>query len=299
MRAELTSSTPTISALLGAGRALFGRAEASPRLDAEVLLGHVLGQNRVWLMTHGDSGVTAGQAERFLEMIRARKAGQPVAQLTGQREFWSLILRVTPDVLTPRPDTELLVECALGLREHRQPARVLDLGTGSGAVALALAVERPDWAIVATDISAAALEVAAGNARAAGISNILMIQGDWLAAVPGQRFDMIVANPPYLADHEWAESDPELQFEPRQALAGGVDGLEAIRVIAAGAPAHLLPGGWLLLEHGMRQGESIRALLRESGYQEIRTSRDLAGLPRITQGRHAGACERAAATLLK
>jgi release factor glutamine methyltransferase len=228
--------------------------------------------------------VTANQSERYQAMLQARRAGRPVAQLTGEKEFWSLRLQIDENVLTPRPESELLVERALGRIPADQPARVLDLGTGSGAVALAIASERPRCEVTATDISARALVIAETNARANGIGNIRFAAGDWLTAVPGRMYDVIVSNPPYIADDEWPATDRELRFEPRLALAGGTEGLDAIHSITSGARAHLCAGGWLIIEHGMAQGDAVRALFAAAGFGHITTCADLAGLPRLTEG---------------
>ncbi|MCK6370942.1 MAG: peptide chain release factor N(5)-glutamine methyltransferase, partial [Gammaproteobacteria bacterium] len=283
MHAETQSPAATIEALLRAGVRLLEAASPSPRLDAEVLLAHVLGRTRIDLFRSREAPVEAAAAARFLDLVSMRREHRPVAQLVGRREFWSLDLEVTANVLVPRPETELLVERALALAPADPAPGVFDLGTGSGAIALALASERPAWRIVATDCSAAALEVARRNARRLGCAGVSFALGDWYAAVPGGRFDLIVSNPPYIADHEWAGADPELAFEPRGALAAGADGLDHLRRIAAGAPHHLLPGGALLVEHGACQAEAVRALLAQAGLTAIGTSVDLSGQPRVSE----------------
>lgn len=284
MRTETQSPAASIEALLRAGLHLLGGTSPTPRLDAELLLAHALGCERSRLFARRETTVEPQARERFLALIAERRRHRPVAQLIGRREFWSLTLGVTADVLSPRPETELLVELALQRLPAQAPVRALDLGTGSGAIALALASERGHWRIVATDRSPAALEVATRNAAALGIDTVHFAAGDWYAAVPGGVFELIVSNPPYIADPEWALTDPELAFEPRQALAAGADGLDALRVIIAGAPARLAPGGWLLVEHGATQGEAVRGLFTAAGFGSIGTSADLAGLPRVSSG---------------
>lgn len=289
MAVETQSAThvteSSIEALLRAGVRLLAGSSESPRLDAELLLAHVTGRDRAALFAHREAKLAAPDTRRFMEALHARLAGRPVAQIIGHREFWTLDVAVTPDVLTPRPDTEVLVERALSHLPAVGARRVLDLGTGSGAVALAIARERPDCNVLATDASPAALAVAAGNASANGIGNVRFATGHWYEAASGQRFDVIVSNPPYVAAHEWAQADPALAFEPRAALDGGADGLDALRAIVGGAKAHLEPDGWLLLEHGHTQGPAVRALLAAAQLTALATHADLAGLPRVTEGR--------------
>jgi release factor glutamine methyltransferase len=214
-----------------------------------------------------------------------RAAGEPLAYLTGRREFWSLDLAVTPDVLIPRPETELLVELALQRIPRNVKVDIADLGTGSGAIALALAHERPLTRVLATDASAATLTVARDNAARLRNGNIEFAQGDWCAALGNRKFDLIVSNPPYIADKDAHLQQGDLRFEPRAALASGADGLDAIRVIVHGAPAHLKPGAWLMFEHGHEQGLAVRDLLEKSGFVEVFTERDLEGRERVTGGR--------------
>ena len=254
---DIPSAGPTIEALLRAGVRLLSDRSQSPRLDVELLLAHAAGCTRGQLYARRTDSLDRSADGRFRDLLDARRAGRPVAQLIGQREFWSLSLKVTPDVLTPRPDTETIVECALARLPAGSTARILDLGTGSGAIALALAAERSGCRIVATDLSPAALEVARDNAAAQGNSTIIWRQGDWWQAVPGDCFDLIVSNPPYIADPEWPQCDPELAFEPRMALDGGRDGLDAIRSIVREGCVHLNAGGSLLIEHGSRQDSAV------------------------------------------
>ena len=260
-------------------------ARLGERADAEALLLHVLGQPRSWLFAHADDTLDMDVRTAFEALVARRAAGEPVAYLTGRRGFWTLELEVTPATLIPRPETELLVELALERLPRDAVCRVADLGTGSGAIALALASERPQAQVIATDASAEALAVARRNARRLGIGNVQFAQGDWLTPLADERFALIVSNPPYIeaADPHLAQGD--LRHEPAAALASGVDGLDAIRRIVAGAPAHLGAGGWLLLEHGWNQGDAVRALLREAGYAAVFTAQDLEARDRVSAGR--------------
>jgi release factor glutamine methyltransferase len=262
--------------------------------DAEWLLSHVLGQSRGWLYAHGDDELDAAAEARFAELLARRIAGEPVAYLVGRRGFWCFDLKVTPATLIPRPETELLVELALERLPTGQVLSIADLGTGSGAIALALAHERPDARVIATDASFAALEVAEGNARALGLENIAFLQGDWLAPLRGEAFDLIASNPPYIAAADAHLEQGDLRFEPPAALASGADGLEAIRVIVRDAPSHLVSGGWLLLEHGWEQGEAVRELLTGAGLIDVGTARDLEDRDRVSYGRLGGAVRDAA-----
>jgi release factor glutamine methyltransferase len=280
--------TATVARLLAAAEDRLRATSDTARLDAEIMLAHVLGVGRGNLLARADRVTTGAQAQAFEQLVSRRVAREPVAYLTGQRGFWSLDLLVDPRVLVPRPDTELLVELALDRVPAGGPPRVLDLGTGSGAIALAIASERPEACVVATDDSADALIAARANAVVLELDQVGFREGAWLDAVAGEApFDVIVSNPPYLA-----ESDPhlvgsELAFEPRDALVAGPTGLEALQVIACGAPAHLAPGGWLLLEHGFEQGATVRKLLAAAGLEGVETVRDLAGRERVTLGRAA------------
>jgi release factor glutamine methyltransferase len=260
------------------------RGNALPRLELTILLAHALGMTRTALLANADETLTASAADRFRQLVARRTAGEPIAYLVGNREFYSLDLTVTPDVLIPRPETEHLVDAALdSLRAAEGHRSVLDLGTGSGAIAIAIARNHPDATVVAIDVSSAALRVAETNARRQGV-DIELIRSDWYEAIGARRFDIIVSNPPYVrADDPHLESG-DVRFEPRVALVSGGDGLAAIRRIVAGAPAQLADGGRLLFEHGYDQGEVARRLLEMAGFTGIRTFVDLAGHERVSGG---------------
>jgi len=257
--------------------------------EAALLLRYVLGRSAAWLYAHGDAVVDGADATRFRALVARRAAGEPVAYLTGRRGFWTLDLAVTPDTLIPRPETELLVEQALQRLGSEAEARVADLGTGSGAIALAIAAERPLARVAAVDRSAGALAVARANALAHGLEGrVEFLAGDWFAPLQGRRFDLVVSNPPYIAEGDPHLARGDLRYEPAPALASGPDGLDAIRTIVAAAPRHLLPGGWLLLEHGFDQGAAVRGLLEARGFAEVATVPDLEGRDRVSLGRAAG-----------
>jgi release factor glutamine methyltransferase len=266
------------------------RASPLPALEARVLLMHVLGWRRTELITRGDTPLEAARVEAFRTLEGRRVKGEPIAQLVGAREFYGLDFDVTPDVLIPRPDTELLVETALAALEGIARPRVLDLGTGSGAIAVALASARPDARIWAVDRSPAALEVAARNAaklldaqRPGGA--LVFVAGSWYDTLdPALRFEAIVSNPPYIASRDPHLEQGDLRFEPRGALTDEADGLTALRAIVAGASARLMPGGVLWMEHGYDQSAAVRALLIEGGFEDVRSERDLAGIERISGG---------------
>ena len=266
---------------------LLRQAAAIDRVDAEWLLAHSLQIPRSWLFAHSGDAVPAEAAVRFAALLARRQAGEPVAYLTGSQGFWTLDLAVSPATLVPRPETELLVERALARIPVNSASHVADLGTGSGAIALAIAKERPHTAVIATDASAAALEVARGNAARNGITNVEFREGDWLAPLAGETFDLIASNPPYIAEGDPHLDRGDLRFEPPTALSSGKDGLDAIRSIVRDAPARLAPGGWLLLEHGWDQGALVRALLEAAGFIDVETAHDLEGRDRISLGRKA------------
>ena len=262
----------------------------SARLDAELLLAHALGQGRTWLLAHADDVLAADASARIEPLIAARARGVPIAYLLGRRGFWTHELEVTLDTLIPRPETELLVELALariardGIGPDRS-VRILDLGTGSGAIALAIAAERPLAHVTALDVSEEALIVARRNAATLRLRNVEFVLGDWCATLAAQRYEVIVSNPPYLAEDDPHLQTGDLRFEPRLALVSGIDGLDAIRRIANAAPAHLHSGGWLLIEHGWTQAAAVRELLIAAGLCELETQRDLQQRDRVTLGR--------------
>lgn len=267
-----------------AERRLIGTSD-SPRLDAELLLTHVLDRPRSHLYAWPERRLPAECIVRFEQLIERRQRGEPIAYLIGRREFWSLELEVTPDTLIPRPETELLVELALARLPGDAAVEVADLGTGSGAIALAIARERPLARIVATDDNPATLAVAERNARRAGLDNVVFARGDWCTALPDRRFDLIMSNPPYIAADSDDPQRDDLRFEPRDALIAGADGLDALRTLIDQAPAHLVAAGWLLLEHGFDQGEAVAALLSARGFAEVSTHSDPAGHDRVGMGR--------------
>jgi release factor glutamine methyltransferase len=253
-------------------------------IDAEFLLLHVLRKPRSWLFAHRDDLGSEAASAAFQTLVGRRAAGEPVAYITGQRGFWRFDLAVSPATLIPRPETELLVELALERLPQHRPLRIADLGTGSGAIALALAFERPRAQVVATDASAAALDVARANATALQLRNVEFREGDWFAPLAGERFDLIASNPPYVALGDPHLDEGDLRFEPASALSSGADGLDALRAITRRAPAHLGDDGWLLVEHGWDQGAAVRGLFAAVGFIEVETAHDLEGRDRVTLG---------------
>lgn len=258
------------------------------RVDAQMLLRHALNASRAWLIAHADQPLTNEEQACFDSLLQRRLKGEPVAYILGRREFYGLEFIVAPGVLIPRPDTETLVDAALKLIPETSSAswRILDLGVGSGAIAIAIAVNRPDAQVTGIDQSAEALAITRKNAELLAASNLRLLQSDWFSAVEGETFDIIVSNPPYIAVADPHLEQGDLRFEPHSALASGADGLNDIRRIVALAPAHLNHDGWLLLEHGYDQAERVAGLLKEAGFSEIGHATDLAGIQRVTLGRY-------------
>lgn len=274
----------TSGELLASALNALGDGPSSARLDAEVLLAHALDKARTRLRGWPEDPVSASQAAHYRELIARRARGEPVAYLTGVREFWSLPLEVTPETLIPRPETELLVELALSLTPADEPLTIADLGTGSGAVAAAIASERPACQVIATDACPGALAVARRNLARLALDNVSLRQGNWCEALVGQRCALIVSNPPYVASADDHLTRGDVRFEPRLALSAGDDGLDAIRVIAESAAAHLLAGATLLVEHGHDQGPAVQHLFRRHGFQHVRSYKDLGGNDRVAAG---------------
>lgn len=254
------------------------------RLDAELLLAAALGKSRSFLHTWPERIVPSEAALLFSEYLRRRRSGEPVAYILGQQGFWNLDLEVAPHTLIPRPDTELLVETALALLPAT-PARVLDLGTGSGAIALALASERPAWTVTAVDRVLEAVALAERNRQRLDLRNVTVLSSHWFSALDDERFELIISNPPYIAATDPHLAEGDVRFEPASALVAGHDGLDDLRTIIAQAPDHLEMGGWLMLEHGYDQADAVRDLLQTQGFTEVHSRKDLGGHERISLGR--------------
>lgn len=257
---------------------------ALPAAESRILLSHALRAERAWVVAHGPDRLPDDQAQSVRALFARRRAGEPVAYITGEREFFGLSLQVSASVLIPRPETEIVVEQSLALMAGRGAPKVLDLGTGSGAVAVAIARARPDARVWASDASAAALAVASGNASRHSVA-VRVVQCDWFAALAGEEFDVVASNPPYVAVSDPHLAQGDLRFEPAAALHGGPDGMACIRRIAAEARRHLSPGGWLVMEHGWDQGPACVGLLIGLGYTEVADFPDLSGQPRVCLGR--------------
>ena len=282
------SSAVTLAQALSDATARLQNVETeSPLFIAELLLAHVIQQPRSYLKAGPERTLAAGQWAQFQGLIERRVRGEPVAYLTGRREFWSLDLEVNAATLIPRPATEQLVEFALQHIPLNTPWRIADLGTGSGAIALAIAHERPRCVVLATDVSSAALAVAQANAARLRINNVRFQQGEWFAALGGEVFDVIVSNPPYVAEHDIHLQRGDLRFEPQLALSSGGDGMRDLRRIVQGACAHLRAGGWLLIEHGYDQQEAVLDLFTQNNFIEICGHADTADVPRVVSGRQA------------
>lgn len=264
---------------------------STPLLDAEVLAAHVLGKNRSWLYAHSEDRVETECAEAFRQLVRRRAVGEPIARITGTREFWSLPIEVTGDVLIPRPETELLVELALRHLSPDRPCRIADLGTGSGAIALALATELPKAFVVGVDASASALKVSGRNARSLGLGpdRVEFRAGDWFEPLGNERFDCLVSNPPYVRENDPHLQQGDVRFEPRDALAAGPEGLDAIRRIVSNAPDHLSTGGILILEHGHDQQPTVVSKVKEAHpVASVEVHSDYGGIPRAVVAKFEG-----------
>lgn len=260
------------------------QASESPRRDAEILLGFVTGKARTFILAFGETPLTDEQQEQLAGLLARRERGEPVAHLIGEREFWSLPLFVSPATLIPRPDTECLVEQALS-RLPAAPCRILDLGTGTGAIALALASERPDCRVTAVDLIPDAVALAQRNADHLGIRNIEIVQSRWFSALEGQQFSLIVSNPPYIDAQDPHLAQGDVRFEPLSALVAADNGLADLHTLIKDAPRYLLPQGWLLLEHGWQQGAAVREIFARYGWQQVETCRDYGDNERLTLGR--------------
>jgi len=257
----------------------------SARLDAELLLCHCLGKPRSYVYAWPEADVEEVPSQQYRKLVQARREGRPLAHLTGQREFWSLDLEVNEHTLIPRPDTETLVQWALDL-SLPEDSLVLDAGTGSGAIALALANERVQWQVLASDTSGPALRIAARNRQQLGLGNVTFLQAHWLSALGAVDFDLVVSNPPYIPIGDKHLECGDLRFEPPRALQSGVDGLDALREIIQQAPAILRTRGWLLLEHGFDQADAVQALLRDAGFGAVSSRLDLGGHRRVSGGQY-------------
>lgn len=259
----------------------------SPRRDAQILLEFVTGRGRAWLLAFGETPLASSELEQLDMLLKRRADGQPIAYLLGEREFWSMMLKVSPATLIPRPDTECLVEQALALLPAGA-AEVLDLGTGTGAIALALARERPAWRVTGVDVQPEAVELARGNALRHGVNNVRFETGSWFKSLQGKRYSLIVSNPPYIDVDDPHLGQGDVRFEPQSALVAGDGGLADLAAIISGAAAHLFSGGWLVLEHGWRQGEAVRGLLARARFSKIATCNDYGGNERVSMAQWPG-----------
>lgn len=278
-------STQTVSDALHTATAMLSRASPSPRLDAELLLEHVTGLSRTAFRSAPERELPPKAGWSYQQLVKRRLQGEPIAYIRGHQEFWSLLFEVSAAVLIPRPETELVVERALAHIDKESAASVADLGTGSGAIALAIAHDRPQTQIFAVDASKSALETATRNAARLQLANVRLLHGSWFAPLAGQLFNVIVSNPPYIASDDPDLSPSVRRFEPGMALISGRTGLECIGEIVSAAPAHLDSGGYLILEHGWKQGAAVRNLLVRAGFTRVRSHADLAGHERVTEAR--------------
>lgn len=272
----------TIEQALAEAKNLLSVVADNPVLEAEILLAHVLDASRSYLHTWRETKLNCEQSKEFAACLLRRRNKEPIAYITGMREFWSLNFCVTPDTLIPRPETELLVSTVLDLYKSTERIKVADLGTGCGAIGLAIAHDRPKWQVYASDVSESALQIAKKNARRFALDNVSFHQGNWCAALPADEFDVIVSNPPYIGEMEWEAYAAGLLFEPRDALISGLDGLDSIRTICHSAKGCLKAAGYVLVEHGFLQGSSVRKIFAASGYSQIHSVRDLSGQERVT-----------------
>lgn len=279
-----SEGTVTIKTALIHGNATLKNTSSSPKVDAEILLCFVLQKTRTYLYTHPESQVPPEQWQQYQQVINQRALGHPVAHLTQSKEFWSLPLRVTVDTLIPRPETELLVDLTLTLLGTTQNVHILDLGTGSGAIALALASEHPQWRIDAYDQSHDALQVARQNAIDLNLSHITFGESNWFQSIPLHLYHAIVSNPPYIPEQDQHLQEGDVRFEPQQALTSGIDGLNALTTIIKTSIHYLRPGGFLLVEHGYDQKNAVAALFTQFGYQNIHCVKDIEGNDRVTSG---------------
>ena len=282
----LNSQSIKASLLLAATQLKAQGIEAeTAKLEAQLLLQHALNVNRAWLIAHEHENLPPSIHEAYRAMLERRLNSEPIAYILGYREFYGLNLKVTADTLIPRPDTETLVEAALAKTSYQEKSQILDLGTGTGAIALAIAKHRPQAHITAVDTSENALKISQENAQNLHISNVQFMLSNWFDALKNQRFDVIVSNPPYIEANDMHLKQGDLRFEPISALASGEDGLDAIRAIISQAPQHLNPHGWLMLEHGYNQASKVAALLEQAGFSDISNAKDLSGIDRVTIGR--------------
>lgn len=282
--ADLPAATDSIQCLLATASEQLAGTSDTPLLDAEVLLCHCLKKTRAFLRAWPEHSPDQPQLTDFQQLIDQRNLGMPVAYLTGQREFWSRPFKVSPDVLIPRPDSELLIELSLALLAPNKPGKIIDLGTGSGILAITLAAERPSIQAIATDFSPAALAIAGQNAQQLEVDNVYFIQSNWFDAINEHDFDLVISNPPYIADNDPHLRQGDVRFEPNHALVSDENGLQDIRLIAEQARQHLRSSGRLLIEHGYHQQTDVQAIFNTLNYQQVTTHRDLSGNPRVTSG---------------